>query len=261
MESNALILAMTPPLLIGARVGGLMLIIPAFSSRVIPRSIKTGLVLVLTALLMGGGGYILEGSELNLVSILRETFIGFTLGFGAAVLVGAAELAGTVVSVQMGISGAQTLNPGSGQGVASLAQLLGMVVTTIFLVSGAHFVVLESLVESTRLLPVGSPIDHGAGIGHLVRQASSLFGLGLRLASPIVAALLVGNVLLGILGRAVPQLNVLMMAFPLQIGIGLFLLGLALPLMGVLINMWFEMQGTQLESLLSTLSPRPLPVR
>jgi flagellar biosynthetic protein FliR len=90
---------------------------------------------------------------------------------------------------------------------------------------------IEALHRSLEIAPIGSPMALAEGVQAFVLLGANLFLLGLRFAAPVIAAMMIGNAALGVMARTVPQLNVLMVAFPLQIAIGLFTLGASLPLL------------------------------
>ena len=100
----------------------------------------------------------------------------------------------------------------------------------LLLASGGHHAILEVLTASLHALPPGSTLNLEEGITASVNILGSQFILGLRFAAPVVGAMMIGNSILGVMAKTVPQLNVLMMAFPLQIGIGLLTLALSLSL-------------------------------
>jgi flagellar biosynthetic protein FliR len=103
------------------------------------------------------------------------------------------------------------------------------------------------MAASTRMLPVGSTLNLVGGARALVTMGGQLFGLGLRFAAPVIAVILIANVSLAILGRAAPQLNILSVAFPIQIGVGLLAFAATIPVIAMFFNGW---QGTY-ESMLS----------
>lgn len=216
--------------LVGFRVSGLMLVAPVFSSRTVPAMLRAGIALLLTVLLVP----VVPALPAELVaspSILgREMLVGLGIGFGAALIIGGAELAGDMLAVQTGLSGAQALDPLTGQGTGVLGQLLSLTVLLLLLVSGGHLMMVEALAASYQLVPAGTPFDVQAGLLELVGMSTLLFSLGVQFASPIIAAVTVGYVALGVLARTSPQLNMLAVAFPLQIGLGLLILGGVLPM-------------------------------
>jgi flagellar biosynthetic protein FliR len=191
------------------------------------------------------------------VTALSEILIGVTLGLGAAIFVAAAESAGDMLAVQMGLSGANVVDPMSETQLPVIGQLLGLFVTSLILASGAHLVILETLVVSVEVLPVGGPINSAAGSLEVVKLGSTLLWLGLRFAAPVVAAMMIGNAALGVMARTVPQLNVLMVAFPVQIGIGLFVLSATLPVLASSFVGWDLRYRELATGLLESLTPVP----
>lgn len=239
--------------LLGLRLSGLVWSAPVFSSRVLPASVKTAVVLLLVVLLWPVAMASASGAEITVATVLAELLIGVTLGLGAAIFVAAAESAGDMLAVQMGLSGANVLDPMSHTQMPVLGQLLGLFATSLILAVGGHLVILHALAASLELLPPGGRIDAAEGALAVVRLGGTLLWLGLRFAAPVVAAMMIGNVALGVLARTVPQLNVLMVAFPLQIGIGLLVLAFTLPVVAGYFARWdvaYEgVAGPLLESL------------
>ncbi|MFQ5538172.1 MAG: flagellar biosynthetic protein FliR [Gemmatimonadota bacterium] len=243
------------------RLTGLLWLAPVFSSRAIPGKIRVAAALLLTFMLMPLAAESLpRGTELTAPHILSEILIGMILGLGAAIFVGAAEAAGDMLAVQMGLSGANVLDPMSETQLPVLGQFLGLFTVSLMLATGGHLVILDSLTASFAVLPLGSGLQTSPGVAAVIRLGGSLLWLGLKFAAPVVAAMMVGNVALGILARTVPQLNVLMVAFPVQIAIGLFVLGAALPLMAGFFGGWNGMYRELVGGLLSRFGPGPGPM-
>lgn len=240
--------------LVGARVGGLLLVAPMFASRAVPMRLRSALLVLLTLLLhpaaFAAGGMAVE---LSVAGVLRETLIGFAIGFGAAVFVGAAELAGEFLSIQIGLSGAAVLDPTSGHSLPVLGQLVQLFTLVLLLALDAHLLMLDALAESFGYLPLGRPVELQAGLATLVGHGAVLFSLGLRFAAPVIAAVLIANAALAVLTRAAPQLNVLGIAFPVQIGVGLLALGASIPLMAALFGTWEADYDAVLTRILSSL--------
>lgn len=222
--------------LVGARVGGLVLVAPVFSARPVPMTIKTGLVVMLSILMVPVAQSQLTGPPvLNPMSILGETMVGFALGIGAALLIGAAESAGELLSIQIGLSGAAIVDPMSAQQSTSLGQLMHLFAIVLMLTLNGHFVMLDALAVSARRIPVGTVPAIAEGMRGLVSLGGTLFAMGLQFAAPVIAVVLVANVALAVLSRAAPQLNILQLAFPIQIIVGLGTLLATLPF----ISAWF----------------------
>jgi flagellar biosynthesis protein FliR len=236
--------------LFGARVGGLVLVAPVFSARTLPVTLRTAIVVVVTVLLQPVAmTYLPAPVELTPVALLSETLVGFAIGMGAAIFVGAAEAAGELLAIQIGLSGAAIVDPLTQTQGPALGQFLNFFAVALLLALNAHLVMLDALAASLRHVPVGVAIDMKAGAASLVSLGSALFALGLRFAAPVVALVLIANVALAVLSRAAPQLNILSLAFPVQIGLGLFALGAALPM----IAMWFNGWGAAYDGVLTRL--------
>lgn len=224
---------------VGARVGGLLLVAPVFSSRTVPVRVRTGLLMMLAVLMQPAAlAGVAEAPRVSPATLLTETLIGFGVGLGAALFVGAAELAGDFLSMQIGLSGAAVLDPTSGSQVPVLGHFVHMFTVVVLLSLDAHLFMLDSLAESFRFLPVGSPVELRGGLASMVSLGAMLFSLGLRFAAPVITAVLIANGALAVLTRAAPQLNVLGIAFPLQIGVGLLTLAATVPLMAAGFMNW-----------------------
>ena len=113
-----------------------------------------------------------------------------------------------------------------------------MVVLMLILSLDGHILILEALTASTQLIPVGAGIAAEQGLAALVGTGGHLFTIGIRIAAPVTAAVLVSNLAMGVLARTAPQLQVFMLAYPLQIIVGLFTLAMALPIIGTLFTNW-----------------------
>lgn len=239
------------------RLAGLVWTAPVFSAQVIPAPVKTVVTLLLTVLLWPIAMVAGPTAEFTVATVVSELLIGATLGLGAAIFVAAAESAGDMIAVQMGLSGANVLDPLSHTQMPVLGQLLGLTVTTMILATGGHLAMLHALTLSLDALPTGGPIAAAEGAMAVVRLGGTLLWLGLRFAAPVVAAMMIGNVALGVMARTVPQLNVLVVAFPVQIGIGLFVLAATLPMLAVGFESWDVSYEGVVGPLLESLSPDP----
>lgn len=209
------------------RVTGVVWTAPLFSARTIPVQVKAAVTVVLVAVLLPVMG---EAAPLGVPAVLGEVLVGMTLGLGAAIFVAAAESAGDMLAVQMGLSGANVLDPSTQTQLPVLGHFLGLFVTALILATGGHLFILGALASSVELIPLGAGVAWEAGSWTVVQLGGTLLALGLKFAAPVIAAMMIGNAALGVLARTVPQLNVLAVAFPLQIGIGLMVLGVTLPL-------------------------------
>jgi flagellar biosynthetic protein FliR len=217
--------------LVLGRVAGIFSSLPLFGGERVPMNIRVVLTLAMTLVCFP----ILKLSAQTLPSdfpslfliVVAETLIGFTLGIVAKSVFGAVEFCGQIVGMQMGFSMASLFDPAMGQQqLMSLFQsLLAML---LFLTLGAHHVFIRAMVESYALIPVGGWHVSGELIAFLVATTSGIFLLGVKLAAPVMVALLATSVVLGVMARSFPQMNIFMISMPLNIAVGFMVLGLSL---------------------------------
>jgi flagellar biosynthetic protein FliR len=162
------------------------------------------------------------------------------------------DVAGELIGLQMGLSFAVFYDPQNAGQSSTLAEFLGLLATLIFLAMDGHLMVLSVLVESFRLLPVGAAPLAASGLRDIVAWAAIVFSAGVLLALPLIAALLVTNIALGVITRAAPQLNLFAVGFPVTIvmGFGALLLTLpqAAPVLGNLFQQGIDAMGLALQA-------------
>jgi flagellar biosynthetic protein FliR len=240
--------------LLAARIGGLVLVAPVFSTKAVPAAVKTCIIVLLTALLQPAAfAQATTVPAITPETFVGETLVGFGLGLGAALLVGAASVAGDLMGIQIGLSGAAVLDPINNSSENVLGVFGNLFAITLLLAVDAHLVMIDAVVKSVGVIPIGAG-RHAEGLRAMVKSGSVLFGLGLQFAAPVIATVLVANTALAILGRAAPSLNILSVAFPIQIGIGLLALGASIPFIGAFYHGWSGVYTNTLDRVFSTLA-------
>lgn len=228
------------------RVGGMVLVAPVFSTKAVPVALRTGLTLLLAVLLHPLAMAQAANAHVTPATFITESLVGFGLGLGAALLVGAASAAGDLMGIQVGLSGAAILDPISNTQENVLGTFGNLFAITLLLAVDAHLVMIDAVGKSLAVIPLGGSL-HADGLLAMVRGGSVLFGLSLQFAAPVVAAVLVANTALAILSRAAPQLNLLSVAFPIQIGVGLVALAAAIPFIGAFYHGWSGVYNATLD--------------
>ncbi|HXJ35884.1 MAG TPA: flagellar biosynthetic protein FliR [Candidatus Eisenbacteria bacterium] len=222
-----------PFLLVVARLSGLVLAAPIFGHLLVPMRVRAGFVGVLAlALAPAVGGPGVEASvPWGLAGLVAmEAAIGVLIGFVAQLVFAGVQLGGQVAGLQVGFGIASLIDPGSQASTTVVAQWQQLAALLVFLVLDVHHVVLRALIESFRVAPVGHVVVSGALLEGMIAQAASLFAVGVRIAAPVLVTLLLVNGTLGVLARTIPQLNVFAVGFPVNVGVGLLVLGASLPL-------------------------------
>ena len=227
-QLNAWLAAFAWPL---ARILALIASAPVIGNPSLPASVKIGLGLLITVLLaplVPSPANIDPASASGLLIMAQQVLIGLAMGFAMQVVFWAAEMAGELIGLQMGL-GFATLYDASVPGfIPIIGQYLGIVVSLAFLAVDGHLLMLSALVESFQVLPL-APLSAPTGLRAVAEWGGNIFSYGLALSLPLLAALLITNLALGVLTRAAPQLNIFAVGFPLTILIGILALAVALP--------------------------------
>jgi flagellar biosynthetic protein FliR len=160
------------------------------------------------------------------ILVAREMAIGLSIGFVLHALMVGAEFAGHLSSHQIGFSYGATIDPQSGVKSNMISTLYGLLATLGFLAINGHHVVLRTLAASYARLPIGmGHID--ASLVSSVREILGLvFIVGVRIGAPIVAVVLIVELIVGLISRSAPSLGSMVIGYPLRLMIGLFLLGM-----------------------------------
>lgn len=216
------------------RLLALMLTAPVFAERVLPARVKIALA-VLFAMLIGPTlpppPPVHPVSLAGVLVLGQQLLIGAALGFAMRIVFAAVEAAGELAGLQMGLGYATLFDPERADLIPVLGQFLGFLALLAFLAINGHLLLIQVLADSFRILPVSGPGLGTAGLLTLVHWGSELFVAGVLLSLPILGAMLIANIALGILTRAAPQLNLFAVGFPLTLGAGLIILAVALPLL------------------------------
>lgn len=162
--------------------------------------------------------------------IAGEIGIGLALGFSVQLGFAAALVAGETISNAMGLGFAAMTDPMSGQASSAVGQLLTMLATFLFLASDGHLLFAGIVVDSYRAFPPGggAPLEMMSGLAQL---GTLIFSAGLAIALPVSAALVLVQLILGILGRSAPALNLFSVGMPAAIVIGILLLAVSAPML------------------------------
>ena len=243
--------------ILSARVAGLVLAAPIWSGSFVPKTVRLAFAVVLTLLLLPATPPVPVPEEMVLLPLLMagELLLGVAIGVTAAVFVHAVQVGAAVISVQMGLSLAGALAPTLGSGSPGMGAFKNMMALVIYVTLGGHLALIAGFGSSLDLIQPGSPVDITAGASALVSLVGGLFATAIRVAAPIMVALLLTNISLAILGKAVPQLNVLMLAFPITIGVGLVVFGAALPYFQMLIVQWVEGIPSSVGNMIEAFTP------
>lgn len=237
------------------RILALVAVAPVFSNAAMSQRIRllAGLAITLgLAPALPAMPLIAPGSGVGLAILAEQALIGVAMGFALRLVFTAIDLAGEMIGLQMGLSFATFYDPQTSAQSSVIAEFLNLVATLVFLAMDGHLMLLMAVAKSFSLLPIGVAILGSAGIGGLVKFGAIVFSSGVMLALPLLAALLITNIALGVLTRAAPQLNIFAVGFPVTLVTGFSVLLLCLTYMGPFFQRMFEQAYAIIEALLGT---------
>lgn len=204
---------------------------PILGNKQIPARAKVGLSVLITIIIaptIPSMPTVSIGSPQGLLIVVQQIIIGVSMGFTMRLIFTAVEMAGELAGLQMGLGFASFYDPVNAVHSPIVAQLMGMIAALAFLSINGHLHMLSALAESFRTLPIGAMMTN-QGFHAVASWGGSIFAYSLQISLPILAALLITNIALGILTRAAPQLNLFAIGFPITLAIGFLVLALSMP--------------------------------
>jgi flagellar biosynthetic protein FliR len=214
------------------RILGLLAASPLFGNNSVPATVKVALGVMLAMIVAPTVPALPAADPLSMAGLLilaQEMLIGLAMGFTIRIVFAAVEMAGEISSLTMGLGFATFFDPNTRGRSSAISQFLALVATLGFLSVDGHLVLLSALVESFTSLPVSATPIYSGGFKQMADWGGRIFSTGVQLSLPIVAALLITNVALGILTRAAPALNLFGIGFPITLGVGLLVVAMVLP--------------------------------
>jgi len=241
-----------PFVLVLARIAGLILAAPVLGHALVPVRVRVALAAVF-ALALAPALPAPAAPPTTVVglagAVAVESAVGVLLGFAAQLVFAGVALGGQLAGMQMGFGVASLFDPTEQAQVTVVAQWQQLLVLVVFLALDVHHLLLRALLESFRLVPVGAAALGASSAGGMVTLGSDVFTVAVRLAAPVLVVLLLTNATLGVLARVIPQLNVFVLGFPVNVGAGLLALGAALPFTVRLVAGRFAALGGVLDQL------------
>ncbi len=213
------------------RVAGIMVFAPFYNATSFPPQIKVivPLVVALTlAPMVPQAELPVElGFSQGVLAMLGEVLVGMVLGLTASFIFGALQLAGQIVGFQLGYSLVNVIDPQSMVETSVISILNNLVGIMLFLLINGHHWFFQAVSESLTYLPVGGIHLRGPLVQEVMKLSGQVFTSGLRIAGPVVAVTAMADVVVGMIGRAAPQINILIVGMPIKTLVGLAALSVA----------------------------------
>ena len=222
------------------RVGALILFVPILGSRQIPMSMKIGFILFISIVVfpMVKDRHLPEPRGIIELStfLIADVTIGLGIAYIARLIFAAVQVAGTVVDFQMGFGVVNVIDPQTDTQVSVTAQFHNILAVLMFLAIDAHHFIIQAIVESFFIINPAEVNFASITPEYMLHLFSGTFTTAVKIAAPIMAILFFLSVGLGLVARTVPQMNVFIVGFPLQIGVGLLMVGLSMSFFSILVQ-------------------------
>jgi flagellar biosynthetic protein FliR len=214
------------------RVLALFAAAPVLAHRAVPLRVKVGLAL-LTAIvvmpLVPSPPITDVMTPTGFALLVQNILIGLLIGFTVRLIFAALELAGELIGLQMGLSFAGFFSPATGQTQNAVGSFMALLALLMFVAIDGHLMLIHALARSFELFPIAADGALPLSFDRVARLGAEVFALALSIALPFLAVTLLTNIVLGVLARIAPQLNIFAVGFPLTILVGLTTLLLLLP--------------------------------
>lgn len=229
-------------ILVLVRVTGLFIISPIFSRINLQMTYKIGFSLLIALIMMN----VVEGPEapmsdiLLAIEVIKELLVGFMIGFISYLFFSVFFVVGQIIDVQIGFGIVSVLDPQSNIQIPITGNYYQIIATLVFLIINGHHLLIEALVKSYEFVPIGKFSLSIGMVNQFVVIVGKLFILGFKIGSPILVTIILADVLLGILAKTMPQMNVFIVGMPLKIMVGLALIIATLPIFFITLHHIFN---------------------
>lgn len=219
-------------IIIFVRFGTALMIMPGVGDSFVPSNVRLmialAICLVITPVLMPFMPSPLPGFATMMVLIVIEFITGLFIGTIARIFMTALDTAGMIISMASGISNAQIFNPALSVQGSLFGAFLSIMGVTLLFVTNMHHMMIHGLVESYHMFPMGGLPDTGSMAELITKAVASAFLIGFQIALPFIMISLMVQVGMGVLSRLMPQIQVFILAVPIQILLALMTMGFAL---------------------------------
>jgi flagellar biosynthesis protein FliR len=230
--------------LVLTRISAFFLVLPIFGSSSIPMQIKAAMIILLSVFFMGIiPPPVITGQISWLESILMisiESVYGLALGIIASIVFSAVKLGAEIVDQQMGFAMAEIIDPVTGEASQPLGSFFEIIFILLFLSANGHHLFFKIISQSYAAFPAGTIPDIASLTGAIVQAGTVMLTVGLKIAAPMLAAFILLMIVMAVLARMVPEMNILFISFPLQVAMGLFMMAIFLPYISPFISEFAE---------------------
>lgn len=241
------------------RISAFILTAPFFNQRNVPRRVKAGLSFFLSVIVFNMTDYVpldYNSSIEYAIIIIWESIIGISLGFTANLCLYILDLAGRLIDTEIGFSMVNVLNPVSNIQTSVTGSLYTYLVMLVMLVSRLHYFFITAIVDTFELMPVGKVTLPSNLYVIVLNFVKEYFIIGFRIVLPVFASILVVNVVLGVLARVAPQMNMFVIGMQLKLFVGLVILLLMVGMLPSITDFIFNEMKHILNDMIQAMTPK-----
>ena len=221
--------------LVFIRIGVFLFIFPFFNSRVIPTLSKAGLAFIITIVLFP----VINNKTIEFPDtlwgmvqlVIGECITGMILGLLVQIFFEGVRIMGQLVGFQTGFAITNILDPQSGIQVSIFSNMAYLVAIVLFLILNGHHILLSAIRESFEVIEPGSLSLSKHVFQQIMQKSAQMFVIAIKIGAPAIAALLFCKVAFGLITKLIPQMNIMIVAFPVQVIIGLLFFGISLDML------------------------------
>ena len=217
------------------RISVVLFVMPIFGGKSIPKQVKASLVLILSFALFPALSFPAELMPSNIIALsimlMGEVLLGLVLGLLVLFLLTAVQFGGQIAGFGMGFTMVNVVDPVTGVSEAVTAHFLYMCTILVFLSLNGHLAILKAVADSFTIVKPGELLLSAPLVESIFQRSANIFVLAIRIASPIVAAIFLVDLALALIARSAPQMNLLILGFPIKITVGFLFLGMMFQIM------------------------------
>ena len=233
--------------LVLTRVSAFLLILPIFGWKTIPVRVKVALTFLLSIFFTLITPLHLDASKISeleaFLLIVNEATYGLALGLSITMVFSAVKFSGAIIERQMGLAMVQAMNPMTGEQSKPLSSLWEILFIVLFLAAKGHHLFLLIICRSYETFPAGTTPTISILTSGIIEAGATMFIAGLRLGAPILAAFILLTIMLAVLARVVPEMNILFISLPLRVGLGLLMAVIFMPFLNSFVGEFAEWMG------------------
>lgn len=244
-------------LLVFVRISLILAIAPFYSNMNIPRKVKIALsffITIITINTVDYTGVTYDGAIGYGILVLKEAITGALIGIGSGICIYILNFSGNMIDMEIGFAMAQEFDPSTNVNSTLTTNFFSSIFMIMFLVSDMHYYVLDAIFDSYKLIPIGDAKIDGNLLKVMISYITDYFVIGFRIILPIFSCILVINIVLGILAKVAPQINMFVVGMQLKLFVGLVVLFFVLSLLSGVVDFLFKEMQTITNQLMQLMS-------